>query len=434
MSIDSNLQHEARNILMSNDRGGYTVPNPSVYPFQWNWDSLFVALGWLTFDEPRAWQEIEMLFTGQWDNGLVPSIVFHHYSPEYFPGPDVWQAKSKHNKDTTGITQIPIVVMGTELMYRLAKDTTLAQEKMATLFNELFLYQQWFYINRRYKDTGLCQIFHGWEAMDNSPMWDKALEKVTPTSALFERKDKQNIPEGQRPTQWDYERYISIVEKMKQVEYDSIEYQKVTEMAILDAALNGVLIAGNQALLRLVDQFGTPTQAQQLEQWQKETTRDMRLLWNETLGIYVDFDVIAETAIGERISGAFIPLLAGVTGENPEQYRTALQRWISQDMPSVDCESEVFEAMRYWRGPSWSIMNFMIYCGCLLVGWHQEAQEIKARSLQQILTGGFYENFNPLNREGGGGTDFSWTAATYLYWLDETDTSFNFEPYFNSTL
>ena len=28
-----------------NDRGGYTVPTEGLYPYQWNWDSAFVALG-----------------------------------------------------------------------------------------------------------------------------------------------------------------------------------------------------------------------------------------------------------------------------------------------------------------------------------------------------------------------------------------------------
>ena len=47
----------AQSILRANDRGGYTVPNGRVYPFQWNWDSAFVALGFDTFDRPRAWTE-----------------------------------------------------------------------------------------------------------------------------------------------------------------------------------------------------------------------------------------------------------------------------------------------------------------------------------------------------------------------------------------
>ena len=55
---------QARAILRRNDRGGYTVPTDRLYPFQWNWDSAFVALGWGTFDEARAWQEIFSLLKG----------------------------------------------------------------------------------------------------------------------------------------------------------------------------------------------------------------------------------------------------------------------------------------------------------------------------------------------------------------------------------
>ena len=50
------MRAQAEEVLRRNDRGGYTVPSARLYPYQWNWDSGFVALGWLTFDEPRAWQ------------------------------------------------------------------------------------------------------------------------------------------------------------------------------------------------------------------------------------------------------------------------------------------------------------------------------------------------------------------------------------------
>ena len=56
MRVD--LIEQARAILRANDRGGYTVPTNRLYPFQWNWDSGFVAMGWATFDEPRAFAEI----------------------------------------------------------------------------------------------------------------------------------------------------------------------------------------------------------------------------------------------------------------------------------------------------------------------------------------------------------------------------------------
>ena len=81
---------DARAILRGNDRGGYCVPTARLYPFQWNWHFTFVAMGWGTFDEARAWQEITSLLKGQWEDGLIPQIVFHAPSDDYFPGPDVW--------------------------------------------------------------------------------------------------------------------------------------------------------------------------------------------------------------------------------------------------------------------------------------------------------------------------------------------------------
>ena len=58
-------RESARAVLRANDRGGYTVPTDRLYPFQWNWDSGFVAMGWATFDEVRGFNEIEHLLEGQ---------------------------------------------------------------------------------------------------------------------------------------------------------------------------------------------------------------------------------------------------------------------------------------------------------------------------------------------------------------------------------
>ena len=77
--MTTDLDTLARATLIANDRGAYTVPNGRVYPFQWNWDSAFVALGFDTFDRDRAWTEIETLFRAQWDDGFVPHIVFCIY-------------------------------------------------------------------------------------------------------------------------------------------------------------------------------------------------------------------------------------------------------------------------------------------------------------------------------------------------------------------
>ena len=101
------LTAEAHRILRDNDRGGYTVPTARLYPFQWNWDSVFVALGWAELDMERAWQEIDTLFKAQWPSGMVPHIVFWTEESTYFPGPDVWRT-GRAGPASSGISQPPV--------------------------------------------------------------------------------------------------------------------------------------------------------------------------------------------------------------------------------------------------------------------------------------------------------------------------------------
>ena len=88
----ADLDQEAAAILRANDRGGYTVPTAGLYPYQWNWDSAFAALGFAEFDLDRAWRELETLAEGAWPNGMWPHILFRVDDPDYFPGPSVWRA------------------------------------------------------------------------------------------------------------------------------------------------------------------------------------------------------------------------------------------------------------------------------------------------------------------------------------------------------
>jgi hypothetical protein len=90
------LASRAQAILRVNNRGGYTVPtNSGLYPAQWSWDSCLVALGFAQYNIPRAWQEPETLLSGQWANGMVPSILFHGDDSTYFPNSDILSAPAR---------------------------------------------------------------------------------------------------------------------------------------------------------------------------------------------------------------------------------------------------------------------------------------------------------------------------------------------------
>src|SRR5215203_1627904 len=137
------MEEAAHAILARNDRGGYTVPTDRLYPFQWNWDSAFVAIGFATYDVDRAYRELERLAEGQWDDGMIPHIVFHAPNDSYFPGPDVWG--TNHRIATSGITQPPVFGMALRQVHEAAVRAGRADAEQRTrpLYGAALRYHRW---------------------------------------------------------------------------------------------------------------------------------------------------------------------------------------------------------------------------------------------------------------------------------------------------
>ena len=70
------LDERAQNILIKNDRGGFTVPTAGLYPYLWKWDSAFVGWGFSTFDIEGALRGLGALFVGPMEKGMGPHILF----------------------------------------------------------------------------------------------------------------------------------------------------------------------------------------------------------------------------------------------------------------------------------------------------------------------------------------------------------------------
>jgi len=107
------LLQSAREVLDENWKDGFTVPAQNQYPYQWSWDSAFIAAGYARYDRERAQRELRSLFSAQWADGRVPHIVFHNATPDasYFPGPEFWQTEQNPfaslSPRSSGIVQPP---------------------------------------------------------------------------------------------------------------------------------------------------------------------------------------------------------------------------------------------------------------------------------------------------------------------------------------
>jgi glycogen debranching enzyme len=409
---------QARRILRANDRGGYAVPTARLYPFQWNWDSAFVAMGWACFDEARAWQEVLSLLKGQWEDGLVPQIVFHAPSDDYFPGPDVWGIA--RTPSTSGITQPPVLATAVRVMLDAAKDRALAERMAASIYPRLLLNHGWWQAARDPAGTGLVATLHPWETgMDNSPAWDAALARVpTETTTVIRRRDTDHVDASARPRGEEYQRFIHLVDTFRDAGWDPARMLAVSPFRVADIGTNAILLRAERDLLALAARFGTNNDEAAIGA--RITLKESALprLWNDALGGFTSFDLIADSPIPVATSAGFLPLFAHrATAAQIAAMTARIEHWATLTphmVPSTDPAHPSFEPLRYWRGPIWVVVNWMIAEGCDWAGHSALAERIRRDTVGLIATAGFSEYFDPTDGHGVGGADFSWTAAIYL--------------------
>src|SRR5919108_1051066 len=134
----SSLTDRAISVLRGNDTGVFTKPGPHQYPHQWNWDSALIALGFSHFDLPRAQLEIRSLLSGQWQDGMVPSVVYHYIPSDYFPNSEFWQIENSPSAPgvpTTGITQPPLLATVVRRLHMRQPMHDFVQEVYPSLLN-----------------------------------------------------------------------------------------------------------------------------------------------------------------------------------------------------------------------------------------------------------------------------------------------------------
>lgn len=409
---------EARTVLRANDRGGYTVPTARLYPFQWNWDSAFVAMGFATFDEDRAWEEIFSLLKGQWEDGLIPQIVFHAPSDDYFPGPDVWGIH--RNPPTSGITQPPVLASAARHLLDNAKDEVGADGRAAEVYPRLLRNHRWWQRARDPDRTGLVATLHPWETgMDNSPAWDVALARVpTTTTTVIRRRDTGHIDPAMRPRGEEYQRFIHLVDLFRDAGWDPVRMWAVAPLKIADIGINAILLRAEQDLHALSLRFGTPDEQAEIAARIAAMTSAMAGLWSEAHGVFLSRDLITGTLIDAATSAGFLPLWANAAGPSQAAALGAtFDRWAARVphlLPSFDPLDGRFEPMRYWRGSIWAVVNWMILHGFAQAGDAARSARLRHDTLALIESAGLSEYFDPTTGAGIGGASFSWTAAIWL--------------------
>lgn len=431
--MNENLIDKAINVLDANfQEGGFTIPSKGLYPFQWKWDSGFIAIGLAHYNIEHAKTEIKTLLDAQWQNGFIPHIVFHSENDSYFPGANFHRSElhpySSKKYRSTGMTQPPITGFVLQEMYRIAEDKEDMLKFIKECIDKVYKNHAYFYTNRDPHDEGLMYIYHNWESgTDNSPVWDDIWETMNPPEYEFERKDTTHVDASQRPSKREYDHYLYIIDIAKEHRYDDARIAELSPFLVQDPLFNAMLIKSNQALIDLYELIGgKEVEIAILKKWQKKSiTGFNNKLFDEELGAYVHYDLRNDSPIRLVSSSSFSPLFAGIPDKERAEIlvRTMLNRFGGDGKylcASFDPTNERYDPRKYWRGPVWINMNWLLYYGLKAYGFMEVAERIKSDSVELIERDGFFEYFDcrketgEASRIGYGGGDFSWSAALLI--------------------
>ncbi|GAB2791375.1 MGH1-like glycoside hydrolase domain-containing protein [Streptomyces daliensis] len=440
------LRREARRVLLRNWTGAATVPSHGLYPHQWSWDSAFIAIGLRHLSPLRAQRELETLLSAQWGDGRIPHIVFNPSVPlgAYFPSPDFWRsstagadAGAPRGVETSGIVQPPVHALAAWLVHQ--SDPALSRRRgfLARVYPRLAAWHRYLTEHRDLGGHGLAAIVHPWEpGMDNSPCWDAPLERVEPAApGSFRRADLDHGAPDDRPTDLDYGRYVRLAADYRDGGYrdgggavvPGEARGRAHAFAVEDPGVNALLIASEHALTGIATSLGADP-APHRQRARRLTKALVERLWEPEAGQFLCRDLVGDPGdaaggrlIPERSAAGLLPLLAPGL---PREVTSALLRTVRGDhfglgtrvrlLPSYDLRGHAFDPYRYWRGPAWFNVNWLLERGLRQHGETASADALRASALSAAASSGFAEYLDPYTGRARGTRDFGWTAALAL--------------------
>lgn len=383
-------------ILSSNQRSvkgfRYTVPSSSAYPYQWLWDSCFHSIIYTKFGElDCAKDEIRSLLSAQWENGMIPHMVY-------------WVKPDKHNlqwgtdKNTSSITQPPMIAYAVRRIYEANKDKEFIRE----VFDRLDKYYRWLHTER--SDNYVLSIIHPWESgEDDLVCWDSVYGVENPSREVL-RKCK-----------------LAILDKYIKSGLDSREFMRKNIFNVKCLMFNSVYLKNLYSMLCLAKVINS-AEAKYYENIVPKVERSHKTnLHNKDTGLYSSYYSPGEKHYlgSSEDSSIFLPFFSGILA-NSEARKLVNdfllndnKFWTKYPVPTVSIDAGSFQPNRYWRGSTWINMNWFICKGLKEYGIREVAETLKDRSLELVKKSGFFEYFNPIDGRGLGASNFSWSGLVF---------------------
>jgi glycogen debranching enzyme len=387
------LRREVARIMRQNfrekDGHRYTIPSPASYPYQWLWDSCFHAIILTHFDINAAKEELLSLITHQFENGMLPHMVYWDMQTDarYASVNVDWGREG-----TSSLTQPPILAYAVWRIYEVDRDA----EFLAAMYKCLFHFYQYLLHERDPHQRHLIGIINPDESgEDNSPRFDVALG-LPPVHDMMEN---------------DRRRKALIVENIKS-NFDAPFCLK-NFFWVKDVPYNAMMVENLRALARIAERLDRGSDARHFQKQSDEVAAAMKKTMLED-GIYWSTYGERYTKIKVKTWAMFAPLAAGLA-EKDEADRLVREHLLNEkefaapfSVPTVALDEPSFNGQGFWRGPVWAATNWFIYRGLRNYGYEEEADKVRADTLALLERSGFREYWDPETGDGYGAEEFTW--------------------------
>jgi len=357
---------------------GFCVPNSTVYPHLWLWDSCFHAIIWAHLGDSRALTELDAVLAGQLAGGMVPHMRYGGGQPDTWLGP---------LDATSSLTQPPMYGHAVRVLVECGFDVPAGTLESAVRGLD------WLWDHRRAEDD-LLYVVHPWEAgNDHSPRWDG-----------------WGAP-GTSPRDWDRAARTAWNKAlMADVTFHADGAAAWSSSFVAAPAAFNAYVAFNFAqLAEVVDDRRLAERARVIAAAMDEH------LWDEAEGLWRDLPIVgggprARSPISDGVMGAL------VTTE-PARAEAALAQLSSVDRfgapygpTNVARSHAAYDPTTYWRGAAWPHLNYLLWRALLRWRRVDEARGLALRTRDAAVGSSWAEYWNPETGDGLGAVPQSWTG------------------------
>ncbi|HVE69710.1 MAG TPA: hypothetical protein VNB64_14140 [Solirubrobacteraceae bacterium] len=355
-------------------RYGFTAPSPGRYPWQWYWDSCFIAIVRSRWDRERARRELESLLAAS-EGGFVGHVIFwgRPLNLERLVRYNV----ARRRDLMTRTIQPPLLAWA----WSLAVGDPREEPRIAE-------HHAWLSAHRDLDGDGLLWLVQPDESgLDASPKFDHVWGPYAQGRRRFPLLIHANRRRGWDARRLDADRRPLLCEVLTNVMW-SLAEQSLGRPSTTPA---------------LVDR-----------------------LWDERTGRFVDEARHARRPLApERVPFTWDTLAPLALPDLPEAIGRRLVEetllsdrfWPGVPLPSVALDDPAHTSRdrywglrRYWRGPSWVNAAWLAWRGLRRLGYDAEAADMARRVTGAVLREGLREYYDARTGAGMGAHDFGWTA------------------------